>query len=471
MQDILIKNGLIVTADDTLQADLLIVGGVITTIGEGLERPGARIIDASGQYAMPGGVDAHTHLNLTVGNFKVSDGFFEGSAAAAFGGTTCVVEHPSFGPEGCSLLHQINSYKKEAEKACVVDFGLHGVFQHLNKKTLDEVATLMSEGVSSGKVYLTYGGRLRDPQILKILEAAQGHGLLTAFHAENHDIIEFLSQKFKALSKTAAKYHPLSRPDYCEAEAIYRIISFAEAAGNVPVYIVHLSTAAGLEVIESAQKRGQPVYTEVCPQHLLLDDTCYEEPDHRGLQYIMAPPTRKAADTDALWQGLAHGSIDIVATDHCSFTFAEKLAHGKDDFSKAPGGIPGVETRLPLLFSEGVLKKRISLNRFVEVVSTAPAKLMGLFPRKGNLAPGADGDVIIFDPDLEKTLTPNVLRQNADYSPFEGRKVRGWPTTTIVRGRVVVQKGQLLVEEGWGQYMSRRKAGGIRTNEGDQNDK
>jgi dihydropyrimidinase len=461
MQDILIKNGLIATADDTLQADLLIAGGVIATIGEGLERPGAQIIDASGQYVMPGGVDAHTHLNLTVGNFKVSDGFFNGSAAAAFGGTTCVVEHPSFGPDGCSLLHQIHTYQKEAEAACVIDFGLHGVFQHLSNETLDEIPDLMAHGVSSGKIYLTYGGRLHDPQILSVLESAKEHGLLTAFHAENHDIIDFLSQKFKAEKKIAAKYHPLSRPDYCEAEAIYRIISFAEAAGNVPVFIVHLSTATGLAVIEAAQDRGLPVYTEVCPQHLLLDDSCYEEPDHKGLQYIMAPPARKAADAEALWQGLAVGSIDIVATDHCSFNFAEKLAQGEDDYSKAPGGIPGVETRLPLLFSEGVLKNRITLNRFVEVVSTAPAKLMGLFPRKGNLAPGADGDIVIFDPKLEKIITPDILRQNADYSPFEGRKVRGWPTTTIVRGQVVVQEGKLLVKEGWGKFINRQQANTI----------
>lgn len=456
MRDILIKNGLIVTADDTLQADLLIVGGVIAAVGEALDRRGAEEIDAAGQYVMPGGVDAHTHLNLTVGDFKVSDGFYEGSAAAAWGGTTCVVEHPSFGPEGCSLLHQIYSYRNEAESSCVIDFGIHGVFQHLKPHTLNEIPILMAEGVSSGKVYLTYGGRLGDSQILNVLESAQEHGMLTAFHAENHAIIEFLSRKFQKEKKTAAKYHPRSRPGYCEAEAIFRIISLAEAAGNAPVYIVHLSTAAGLAVIEAAQERDLPVYTEVCPQYLLLDDSCYEEPDHRGLQYIMAPPVRKVADTEALWQGLANGSIDIVATDHCSFTFAEKLAQGKDDFSKAPGGIPGVETRLPLIFSEGVLHNRITLNRFVEVVSTAPAKLMGLFPRKGNLAPGADGDIVILDPTLERVITPNILRQNADYSPFTGRPVRGWPVTTIIRGRVVVDQGQLLVEKGYGKYINRQ---------------
>jgi len=463
MQDILIKNGLIVTAEETMQADLLIVGGVIAGIGKALDRPGADVIDAAGQYVMPGGVDVHTHLNLTVGGLKVSDGFFEGTAAAAFGGTTCVVEHPSFGPEGCSLMHQIQSNRREAAESCVVDFGLHGVFQHLNPQILDEIPTLMSEGVSSGKIYLTYDGRLLDSQILTVLNQAKNSGLLTAYHAENHDIITFLCQKFKTENKIAPKYHALSRPDYCEAEAVYRIISLAEAAGNVPVYIVHLSTAAGLQVIEAAQDKGLPVYTEVCPQHLLLEDSCYEEVDSKGLQYIMAPPARKAADAVALWQGLAKGSIDVVATDHCSFNFADKLERGRNDFSRAPGGIPGVETRLPLMFSEGVLKNRISLNRFVEVVSTSPARLMGLSPRKGNLAPGADGDVVVFDPNVEKIITPKNLRQNAGYSPFEGRLVRGWPTTTIVRGRVVVQEGQLLVDKGWGQYIGRNPGERLKT--------
>jgi dihydropyrimidinase len=456
MQDILIKNGVIVTADETMQADLLIIGGVVARIGEALDHPGATVIDATGQYVMPGGVDVHTHLNLTVGDCKVSDGFFEGTAAAAYGGTTCVVEHPSFGPDGCSLLHQVQVTKQEAAQSCVVDYAIHGVFQHVNPHLLDEIATMKAEGVSSVKAYLTYGGRLNDPQILSVLDQAGRIGLLTLFHAENHDIIHFLCQKFKAEQKSAPKYHPLSRPDYCEAEAVNRIISLAEAAGNVPVYIVHLSSAAGLQTIMAAQQRGLPVYAEVCPQYLLLDDACYEEPEHQGLKYIMAPPLRKISDMAALWKGLADGNIAVVATDHCSFSFADKLAQGKNDFSRAPGGVPGVETRLPLLFSEGVLKNRISLNRFVDVVSTAPAKLMGLFPRKGNLAPGADGDVVIFDPNAEKIISPTTLRQNADYSPFEGRAVRGWPTTTIVRGRIVFRDGRLTVEKGWGRYIHRQ---------------
>jgi len=466
VQDILIKNGLIVTADETFSSDLLIVNGVIARLGPAMERPGACVIDATGQYVIPGGVDAHTHLNLTVGGTKVSDGFYEGSAAAAFGGTTCVVEHPSFGPEGCSLIHQVHLYQREAAEACVVDFGIHGVFQHLSPAILDELPALKAHGVSSAKIYMTYAGRLEDRQILKVLDRTRTTGILAAFHAENHAIIDFLCRRFKSEGKLAPQYHPLSRPEYCEAEAICRIISLAETVGDVPVYIVHLSTAAGLQTLEAARDRGLPVYTEVCPQHLLLEDSCYLEPEHSGLKYIMAPPARKPSDTAALWRGLTRGSIDVVATDHCSFSFAEKLAQGRDDFSRCPGGIPGVETRLPLMFSEGVLQDRISLNRFVEVVSTAPARLMGLFPRKGNLDPGADADVVVFDPNVEKTITSKTLRQNADYSPFEGRRVRGWPAVTIVRGQVVVQQGQLLVEKGWGEYISREQTVRNSSNEG-----
>jgi len=468
MQDILIKNGLIVTADDTTKADLLISGGKIELLGESLDCPGSKVIDAAGKYVMPGGIDAHTHLNLQIGDNEVSDGFFEGSAAAAFGGTTCVVEHPSFGPENCSLLHQVEAFKRKGNENSVIDFGIHGVFQHVSPKTLDECATLLDMGVSSAKIYMTYGGRLQDSQILSVLERAKQVGLLTTYHAENHDIIDFLSSRLLKENLKDPYSHSLTRPGCSEAEAIYRLISMSEALGGVPIYIVHLSTAAGLAAIETARVRGLEVYAEVCPQHLLLTDSCYREPENQGLKYIMAPPPRKKEDTEALWQGLAGGTIDVVATDHCSFNFGDKLRLGKDDFRLAPGGIPGVETRLPLLFSEGVVKERISLNRFVELVSTTPAKLMGLFPQKGNLNPGADGDVIIFDPNLEKIITPNILRQNADYSPYEGKTVRGWPTTTIIRGQLVVHEDKLLVGKGWGQYVNRKQAVRNSTARGDQ---
>ncbi|MCP4351847.1 MAG: dihydropyrimidinase [Desulfobacterales bacterium] len=456
MNNILIKNGLIITASETFQGDLMISDGVIVRIGSGLEHSEAQVIDATGRYVLPGGVDVHTHLNLTVGGVKVGDGFFEGTAAAASGGTTCIVEHPGFGPEGCALQHQIDCYLEEAAGQAIVDYGLHGVFQHVNESVLDNMTDIVQQGVSSAKVYMTYDGRLDDHQILRVLYRAGTIGLLTTFHAENDAIIGFLRGKYLARGKLEPIFHALSRPGYSESEAVQRIMALARAANNAPVYIVHLSTAPGLQAIESARNNGQTVYAEVCPQHLLLDDSCYEEPDNNGLKYIMAPPARKQEDCAALWRGLRDGSVDVVATDHCSFNFADKLALGRHDFSKCPGGIPGVETRVPLMFSEGVLQKRLSLNRFVELVATAPARIMGLYPRKGTLMPGADADVVIFDPDREKTITPDNLCHNADYSPYEGMKVRGWPEITMVRGRVVMQQDRITTEKGWGQYINRQ---------------
>jgi dihydropyrimidinase len=456
MNDIIIKDGLIVNTAETMQADLLISHGVVAQIGGDLEQSGATVIDASGCFVIPGGVDVHTHLNLSSKGIKVGDGFFTGSASAAFGGTTCVVEHPGFGPAGCSLLHQIESYQEEVHGQAVVDYSFHAVFQHVDEKVLDDLPKLTEKGIPTGKIYLTYDGRLDDRGILQALDRMGRLGMLTAFHAENDAIIAFLSDGFRAEGRLTPVYHALSRPDYSEAEAIQRILYLAEAAGNVPVYIVHLSTALGLQAIEKARQRGLTVYAEVCPQHLLLDDSCYLEPDHGGLKYIMAPPARKKENCAALWRGLGTGAIDVVATDHCSFMLADKVALGKDDFSKCPGGIPGVETRLPLIYSEGVLTKRLSLNRFVEVVSTAPAKTMGLYPRKGTLAPGSDADVVIFDPYHEKTITPANLFHNADYSPYDGMIVRGWPKVTLVRGRIVMEENRLVVEKGWGQHIARK---------------
>jgi dihydropyrimidinase len=455
MEQVLIKNGILVNAVDTFKADVLISGGLIAEVGSDLQHCDALVIDAAGHYVMPGGVDVHTHLNLEVNGVKVGDGFYEGTRSAAAGGTTCVVEHPGFGPAGCSLIHQIDRYQQDAIGQAVVDYGLHGVFQHVDGKVLDELPGLAERGVPSAKIYLTYDGCLNDDEILKVLDRTRGLGILPAFHAENHGIISFLTEKFRSEGKVAPQYHALSRPDYCEAEAIRRILSLAEAAGKAPVYIVHLSTALGLQAIVEARCRGLTVYGEVCPQHLVLDDSCYLEPEYGGLKYIMAPPARRKEDCAALWRGLEEGSIDVVATDHCSFNLADKLKLGKDDFSKCPGGIPGAETRLPILFSEGVLAGRLSLNRFVDVVSTTPAKLMGLYPRKGTLTPGSDADVVIMDPDMEKIITPNILSQNADYSPYEDMRVRGWPVATMVRGRVVFREGRHLAEKGWGQYVHR----------------
>ena len=452
----LIKNGDIVTAEKTFRGDLLIVDGVIAEIGRGLPGgPAITEIDASGRYVLPGGVDVHTHLNLALGERRVSDGFYLGMRAAAFGGTTTIVDHPETGPADCSLFHQPDYYRELLAHEAVIDYGIHGVFQRVDSEVLRDIPGLIRSGISSAKVYLTYDGMLNDAEIAQVLQAMGDAQGLTAFHAEDDAVIRALREQFGREGKRSALYHALSRPDTTEADAIARILELAWAGGNIPVYIVHLSTAKGLAVIEKAKARGQRVFAETCPQYLLLNQSCYQQAEPEGLKYVMAPPLRSSADQQALWRGLSNGSIDVLATDHCSFSFADKVKYGQEDFRQCPGGCPGVETRLPLCYSAGVGQGRFSINRFVDLVATTPAKLMGLYPRKGALQPGADADIVVWNPDLEKTLAVTTLHQQCDYTPFAGMQVKGWPELTMLRGRVIVKDGDFFGEKGFGEFLER----------------
>ncbi len=454
MNPLLVTDGTVVSAAGELQVDIRIEDGRIVAIDRGLDRAGCRIIEAENRLVLPGGIDVHTHVNLRVGAEKVSDGFYYGTVAAAHGGTTCIVEHPGFGPGGCSLLRQPQAYRDSGDGEVVVDYGLHGVAQHVDDQVLADIGGLAGQGIASLKVYLTYDGRLTDEEIIAVLQAANRAGVLVCFHAENHAIVSALTAKMRRGDCSDPTLHPRSRPDYAEAEAIYRLIRLARAAGDAPIYIVHLSTAAGLEIIRKARKEGSVVYAETCPQYLCLDESCYARPD--GLKYIMAPPLRLKEDAAALWQGLADGDIDVVATDHCSFSLARKRALGSIDIFRAPGGIPGIETRLPILFSEGVLKKRITRQRFVELVSTNPARIMGLAPAKGEIRVGADADLVIFDLEQEITLDEKNLHQHVDYTPFAGMHIQGWPETVLVRGRKTVAGGTLLAARGDGAFVFRQ---------------
>ena len=386
----LITGGLVARADGVFNTDILIEGDRILELGERLheaQQPeGTEIVDVSGCVVMPGGVDAHTHVNLTVGDAHVSDGFEAGTLAAAWGGTTTIVEHPGFGPQGCDLPHQPTAYLEQADGRCHTDYALHGVFQHVDDAVLARIPEVVAQGFPTLKAYTTYDGRLDDEGLLQVLAALRDAGGLLAVHCENHAITRFLGDKLRREAPRDPMSHPRSRPARCEAEAVNRILKLAKTA-EAPVYIVHLSTAEGLACVREAQKAGQPVIAETCPQYLLLDESAYSERD--GLKYIMAPPLRTEADRAALWEGLADGSISVAATDHCSFSLAQKRERGKDSVLDCPGGVPGVETRIPLLFSEGVLHGRLTLPRFVDVVSTSPARLMGL-ASKGRLEPGAD---------------------------------------------------------------------------------
>jgi dihydropyrimidinase len=458
MKSLVIKHGTVVAENAIETCDIRCENERITEIGKDLRFDGdAEVIDAAGKIVIPGGVDAHTHLNLDVGIAVASDDFYTGTVAAACGGTTTIVDHPAFGPAHCDLDHQIKKYHGFAEGKAVIDYGFHGVIQHVDEKVLSMMETLAAEGITSYKVYLTYGFKLSGADVFKVLRRAKELDLLITVHPENDGVINLLREEFRAEGKTAPKFHPLSRPAECEAEAINRMILFARMAGNAPLYIVHLSNKQGYDFIRAAEAGGQQnLWAETCPQYLLLDDSRYALAENEGLKYIMCPPLRTPADQDALWQGLNAG-IDTVATDHCPFFFETQKMLGKDDFTLCPSGAPGIEERIPLMFSEGVSKKRLSLRRFTDLCCTNPAKLFGLYPQKGVITPGSDADLVIIDPEKQVTLAQAMLHSNVDYSAYEGFTLTGWPVCTISRGEVIVKDGEFLGKAGRGRFLKRGK--------------
>ncbi|MDR3172099.1 MAG: dihydropyrimidinase [Treponema sp.] len=460
MKNLLIKNGLVVTEKAETICDVLCQGETIKAIGKDISPSGeagqVQVIDATGKLVIPGGVDVHTHLNLDVGIAVASDDFYTGTVAAAFGGTTTIVDHPAFGPEGCSLDHQIKKYHGFANNKAVIDYSFHGVIQHVDKDVLQMMQVLATEGIASYKIYLTYGFKLSDADVFRVLERAKELGVMITVHPENDGVINVLRERFVDEGKTSPAYHPCSRPAECEAEAINRMVLFARMAGDAPLYIVHLSNALGLEYIRNGRMRGQKnLYAETCPQYLLLNDSRYELPWPEGLKYIMCPPLRKPSDQESLWQGLA-ADIDTVATDHCPFFFETQKMMGKEDFTKCPSGAPGIEERIPLMYSEGVVKGRISLRRFTDLCCTNPAKLFGMYPHKGVIQEGTDADIVIMDPEKKVTLGKNILHGNVDYCAYEGTALTGFPVCTISRGEVIVRDGVFTGQTGRGRFIHRK---------------
>ena len=452
----LIRHGTVVDHQDIKRADVLIIDGKIADIAEEISDipVDIKVIDAKGMYVMPGGIDVHTHFNIDVGIARSSDDFYTGTRAAACGGTTMVVDHMGFGPRGCNLHHQLAVYKDYARDTAAIDYSFHGVIQHINDEILSEMQSMVDiEGISSFKLYLTYGYKLDDESVFRALTQLGKVNALTTVHPENDAAIAIRRSKLLSEGKTAPKYHAESRPLECEAEAIARMINLAKLAGDSPLYIVHLSNGLGLDYVRLARRNQQPVWAETCPQYLVLDDSYYERED--ALKFILSPPLRPFEERDKLWQGLEDGSIDTVATDHCSFTYSEQKQRGKDDFSACPNGMPGVENRMPLLFSEGVMKGRISPSRFVELTSYMPAKLFGLYPQKGSLEQGADADLVLFDPEQQVTITHDLLHDNIDYTPYESMPCLGWPMMTISRGKVVACNGEFMGEAGNGRFVRR----------------
>jgi len=452
---LLIKNAKIATSTKVLDADLLIEGDRIARVEPGIRAPGVRTIDAGGLYLLPGGVDVHTHFDLDVGFDRASDDFYTGSVAAACGGTTTVVDHMAFGPAGCRLTHQAEVYRELARHA-VIDYGFHGVVQHVNDEVLTGMAALRDrQGISSVKLYLTYDYRLEDDAVLAVLRRAQELNMVVCVHCENDASIRFLRESLVARGEKAPRFHPLSRPAQCEAEAVFRMAMLAKMAGEPKLYIVHLSTALGLGAIRLARQGGQRnLFAETCPQYLLLDDALYQD-DQEGLKYIMSPPLRGPADMDALWKGLLSAEIDTVATDHCPFFFATQKQRGAKDFTRCPNGVPGVEARLALLFSEGFSKGRLTLPEVVRLCCTRPAQLMGLAPRKGDILPGADADLVLCDPNIRWIVAAQSLHEHVDYTPYEGIELQGAPVMTISRGEIIVESGVFSGDKGRGQYLRR----------------
>ncbi|MDR0527259.1 MAG: dihydropyrimidinase [Spirochaetaceae bacterium] len=457
MKQILIKNAFVVCETDEADADVLVKDEKIAEIGKYINAPDAYVIDARNKILIPGGVDIHTHFCLDVGFTKASDDFYTGTVAAAFGGTTTIVDHPGFGPEGCALNYQIEAYHLLARDKAVIDYGFHGVVQHVNSEILSEMNTLVKDGITSFKIYLTYNYRIEDKEAFNFISHAASLGALTAVHAENHGVIEALRERFKAQNLLSPYYHALSRPDECEAEAVSRMALIARLAGDAPLYIVHLSSALSLEFVKAARERGQrQLFVETCPQYLFLDASRYEEEKHGGLKYIMCPPLRSAVDNTKLIKGLEN-DIDVVATDHCPFFFASQKLRGKDDFMLCPSGAPGVEERIPLLFS-AVIKRRLGLKRFVELCCENPAKIAGIYPQKGVIRTGSDADLVIINPNEYAILSAASLKSNVDYSVYEGFKTLGMPETVISRGEIIVDHGKLSASAGRGRFLKRAPA-------------
>ncbi len=455
----LIKGGTVVTASDTYQADVLVDQEVITMIGQGLDATitADTTVDANGQYVIPGGIDVHTHLSMPFGGTESADDFETGTIAAAYGGTTSIVDF-AIQDFGGSLHAALETWFKKAEGKAAIDYSFHMIAREINNNILDEMDQLIQrEGVTSFKLFMAYPNvfMLDDASIFKAMSRTASNGGLICMHAENGGVIDVLTAKALAEGKTAPKYHALTRPTRAEGEATRRAIALAEMAG-VPVYIVHLSCSDALEQVREARDMGLPAHAETCPQYLFLSYEDYEQPGFEGAKYVMSPPLRDKSHQDALWKGLAGNDLQVISTDHCPFCMKEQKELGLHDFSKIPNGAPGIETRMSLIFDGGVRGGRISLNRFVELTSTNPAKMMGLYPKKGSIAVGSDGDLVVFDPNASLTLSHQTLHMRVDYNPYEGRVVHGVPTTVLSRGKVIVDKGQFLGKAGDGKFVPRK---------------
>jgi dihydropyrimidinase len=446
----LIKNGRIVTAVDDYRADILIEDGTIAVIGKSIKANADKVIDAKGRLVIPGGIDPHTHMELPFGGTSASDTFETGTIAAAHGGTTTIIDF-AVQYKGQSLRQAVDVWHAKADGKTSIDYGFHLICTDLPDERLPEMKGMIDEGVSSFKLFMAYPGvfLVDDATIFKAMGTAGENGGLICMHAENGVVIDAIVKKALAQGKTAPKYHALTRPTKAEAEGVHRAIALAEMA-DAPVYIVHLSCDDSLQEVTRARDMGINAFAETCPQYLFLDYSVYE--------HVMTPPIREKWNQDKLWRGLKFNDLQVVSTDHCPFCMKEQKELGQNDFSKIPNGGPGVENRMSLVYDGGVAEGRISLNRFVEITSTAAAKIFGLFPRKGTIAVGSDADIVIFDADEEMTISAKTHHMNVDYSCYEGRRVKGVTKTVLSRGELVIEEGKYVGRAGKGQFLKRGQA-------------
>ena len=461
--DTVIQGGTIVTADDTYRADVGIVDGRIAVLGLGLEAP--EVIDASGKYVMPGGLDVHTHLDMPFGGTTTADDWESGTTAAACGGTTTLIDF-AIQDFGKSLHQGVEAWHKRADGNAAIDYAFHTIVRELHDSHLAEMDELVGEGITSFKLFMAYPGvfMVDDQTIFKAMLRTRDNGGLICMHAENGGVIDTLVERALKEGHTEPKWHALTRPMSAEAEATRRAIALAEMA-SVPVYIVHLSAGDAMEEVRRARERGLPVFAETCPQYLFLSHDDYERPGFEGAKYVMSPPLRPKGNEQRLWNGLQTDALQAVSTDHCSFCMKEQKELGKGDFSKIPNGAPGIENRLMLLYDGGVRTGRISPNRFVELVSTRPAKIFGLYPRKGSITVGADADLLLWDPNRKWTISAKTHRMKVDYSAYEGREVQGVPDKVLLRGEVIVDDQQYVGKVGQGRF-TKREPGTARTPDG-----
>jgi dihydropyrimidinase len=461
MRTTIVRNGRIITASDDYVADLFIEGDKIKLIGSDVQAQADRTIDARGKYVIPGGIDCHTHMELDVGAAVSSDDFETGTIAAAHGGTTTIIDFPTQA-RGGSMRAALDEWMAKANKS-VIDYAFHMIVSYLPDDLLPEMDALVREGITSFKLFTAYPERLMldDGTIFKALQRAGANGGLIMMHAENGSVIDYLVQKFIAEGKTTPNYHPLSRPHETEAEATHRVIALAQMAG-VPVYIVHVSSRFAMEEIRAARARGIPAYGETCPQYLALAHEQYADGSFDGARFVCSPPIRERANQEPLWRALVADDLQAVATDHCPFCMKEGFKGlpkqkelGIGNFAKIPNGIPGVENRMHIVYQGGVVQRGWSINRFVQVTSTAPAKLFGLFPRKGTIAVGSDADIVLWDPQRKYTIRAATHFMRVDYNPYEGLTIDGSPSLVMARGRVIFEDDKFLGKRGQGEYLRR----------------